>query len=172
MQRNKTKQLTFCATFAALGVILLYLGSIVEVVDVSMAVIASLFCVLAVIEYGKGAPWMVFLVTAVLSLLLLPNKSPAVYYAFFFGFYPILKAYFERLDKVRAWIFNEITFNVCLAVMIVLIKLLFMPSVSIPFMMYVIAVLLCEGVFVLYDIALTRLITFYMFRLRHRFKFK
>lgn len=158
--------------FAALGVILLYLGSIVEVVDVSMAVIASLFCVLAVIEYGKGAPWMVFLVTAVLSLLLLPNKSPAVYYAFFFGFYPILKAYFERLDKVRAWIFKEITFNVCLAVMIVLIKLLFMPSVSIPFMMYVIAVLLCEGVFVLYDIALTRLITFYMFRLRHRFKFK
>ena len=158
--------------FAALGVILLYLGSIVEVVDISMAVIASLFCVLAVIEYGKGAPWMVFLVTAVLSLLLLPNKSPAVYYAFFFGFYPILKAYFERLDKVRAWIFKEITFNVCLAVMIVLIKLLFMPSVSIPFMMYVIAVLLCEGVFVLYDIALTRLITFYMFRLRHRFKFK
>ena len=158
--------------FSALGVILLYLGSIVEVVDISMAVIASLFCVLAVIEYGKGAPWMVFLVTAVLSLLLLPNKSPAVYYAFFFGFYPILKAYFERLDKVRAWIFKEITFNVCLAVMIVLIKLLFMPSVSIPFMMYVIAVLLCEGVFVLYDIALTRLITFYMFRLRHRFKFK
>ena len=158
--------------FAALGVILLYLGSIVEVVDISMAVIASLFCVLAVIEYGKGAPWMVFLVTAVLSLLLLPNKSPAVYYTFFFGFYPILKAYFERLDKVRAWIFKEITFNVCLAVMIVLIKLLFMPSVSIPFMMYVIAVLLCEGVFVLYDIALTRLITFYMFRLRHRFKFK
>ncbi len=158
--------------FAALGVILLYLGSIVEVVDISMAVIASLFCVLAVIEYGKGAPWMVFLVTAVLSLLLLPNKSPAVYYAFFFGFYPILKAYFERLDKVRAWIFKEITFNVCLAVMIVLIKLLFMPSVSIPFMMYVIAIVLCEGVFVLYDIALTRLITFYMFRLRHRFKFK
>ena len=172
MQRNKTKQLTFCAMFSALGVILLYLGSIIEVVDVSMAVIASFFCVLAVIEYGKGAPWMVFFVTAVLSLLLLPNKSPAVYYAFFFGFYPILKAYFERLDKVRSWIFKEIVFNVCLAVIVVLIKLFFMPSVSIPFMLYAIAIVLCEGVFVLYDIALTRLITFYLFRLRHRFKFK
>ena len=172
MQRNKTKQLTFCAMFSALGVILLYLGSIIEVVDVSMAVIASLFCVLAVIEYGKGAPWMVFFVTAVLSLLLLPNKSPAVYYAFFFGFYPILKAYFERFDKVRSWIFKEIVFNVCLAVIVVLIKLFFMPSVSIPFMLYAIAIVLCEGVFVLYDIALTRLITFYLFRLRHRFKFK
>ena len=158
--------------FSALGVILLYLGSIIEVVDVSMAVIASLFCVLAVIEYGKGAPWMVFFVTAVLSLLLLPNKSPAVYYAFFFGFYPILKAYFERLDKVRSWIFKEIVFNVCLAVIVVLIKLFFMPSVGIPFMLYAIAIVLCEGVFVLYDIALTRLITFYLFRLRHRFKFK
>ena len=172
MQRNKTKQLTFCAMFSALGVILLYLGSIIEVVDVSMAVIASLFCVLAVIEYGKGAPWMVFFVTAVLSLLLLPNKSPAVYYAFFFGFYPILKAYFERLDKVRSWIFKEIVFNVCLAVIVVLIKLFFMPSVGIPFMLYAIAIVLCEGVFVLYDIALTRLISLYLFRIRPRLRLK
>ena len=172
MQRNKTKQLTVCAMFAALGVILLYLGSLVEVVDISMAVIASLFCVLAVIEYGKGAPWMVFLVTALLSLLLLPNKSAAVYYTFFFGFYPILKAYFERLDRVRSWICKEAVFNVCLAVIILLVKLLLMPGVSIPFMMYVIIVIMCEGVFILYDIALTRLITFYMYRLRHRFKFK
>lgn len=172
MQRNNTKRLTTCAMFCALGVILLYLGSLIEVADISMAVIASLFCVLAVIEYGKGAPWTVFAVTAVLSLLLLPNKSAAVYYTFFFGFYPILKAYFERLDKVKAWILKEIVFNVSLAVIIVIVKLLLMPGVDIPVMMYVIAVVLCEGVFLLYDIALTRLITFYLFKLRHRFKFK
>ena len=172
MKRNKTKQLTTCAMFAALGVILLYLGSIVEVMDVSVAVIASLFCVLAVIEYGKGAPWTVFAVTAVLSLLLLPNKSGAVYYTFFFGFYPILKAYFERLDRVKAWVLKEIVFNVSLAVILVIFKKMFMPAVDIPFMMWVIIVVLCEVVFVLYDVALTRLITFYMFKLRHRFKFK
>ena len=158
--------------FAALGVILLYLGSIVEVMDVSVAVIASLFCVLAVIEYGKGAPWTVFAVTAVLSLLLLPNKSGAVYYTFFFGFYPILKAYFERLDRVKAWVLKEIVFNVSLAAILVIFKKMFMPAVDIPFMMWVIIVVLCEVVFVLYDVALTRLITFYLFKLRHRFKFK
>ena len=158
--------------FAALGVILLYLGSIVEVMDVSVAVIASLFCVLAVIEYGKGAPWTVFAVTAVLSLLLLPNKSGAVYYTFFFGFYPILKAYFERLDRVKAWALKELVFNVSLATILVIFKKMFMPTVDIPFMMWVIIVVLCEVVFVLYDVALTRLITFYMFKLRHRFKFK
>ena len=158
--------------FAALGVILLYLGSLIEVIDISMAVIASLFCVLAVIEYGKSAPWMVFLVTALLSLLLLPNKSAAVYYTFFFGFYPILKAYFERMDRIRSWICKEVVFNVCLVIIILLFKFLLMPTVSIPFMMYVVVAIMCEGVFILYDIALTRLITFYMYKLRHRFKFK
>ena len=157
--------------FAALGVILLYLGSLVEVVDISMAVIASLFCVLAVIEYGKGAPWMVFLVTAVLSLLLLPNKSAAVYYAFFFGFYPILKERFEKMSRVKCWICKEAVFNVCMAVIIAVVKMLLLPTTQIPFMMYVILVILCEAVFILYDIALTRLISFYVYKLRHRFKF-
>ena len=68
---------------------MLYLGSMVEVLDISMAVIASLICVFAVIEYGKGYPWLIFSVTAILSLLLLPNKFPAVVYGCFMGFYPI-----------------------------------------------------------------------------------
>ncbi|MBR2353369.1 MAG: hypothetical protein IKA76_02575, partial [Clostridia bacterium] len=79
--KEKTKRLTTCAMLAALGVVLLWLGSMIEVVDISMAVIASLLCVFAVIEYGGGAPWMVFATTSLLSLLLLShNRAPAMMY--------------------------------------------------------------------------------------------
>jgi hypothetical protein len=44
---------------SALGVVLLYIGSLVEALDLSAAVLASLACIIAVIEYGKGAPWAV-----------------------------------------------------------------------------------------------------------------
>ena len=156
---------------SALGVVLLYLGSVVEVVDISMAVIASLFCVFAVIEYGGSAPWLVFSVTAVLSLILLPNKTPAVMYAFFFGFYPILKEQFEKMKSVTAWILKEIVFNVALVLIFFAVKyLLTIPDML--FTMYVILVVGCEVVFVLYDIALTRLISLYVYRLRKRFKLK
>ncbi len=172
--QNKTKQLTVCAMLAALGVVLLYLGAIIQVVDISMAVIASLGCVFAVIEYGKSAPWLVFGVTSVLSLILLiqVNIAPALMYISFFGYYPILKEKFEKLPIVPCWVLKEVVFNIALAAIIVIMKFLLFATTHIPFMMYVIAVALCELVFVIYDFALTRLISLYVYKIRTRFKLK
>ena len=170
---SSTKRLTVCAMFAALSVVMLYLGSLVELLDISMAVIASLLCVVAVIEYGKGAPWMIYGATAILSLILIPNKTPAVLYAMFFGFYPILKEKFEKLPRVISWVLKEITFNVALAIAGVATVMLMLGTNNalINPLIVGIAVILAEVVFVLYDIAMTRLISFYLINLRRRFKF-
>ena len=169
------KQLTFCAMLTALGVIFLGIGALLEVLDISMAVIASFCVIIALIEYGKGSPWMVYAAISVLSFLILPSKLPALFFALFFGFYPILREKFERKNKLLRWILKELTFNVCLAVIITLYMLLFFESVALAIplpWLIVAAVVLCEFVFVMYDIALERLITFYVIKLRHRFKFK
>ena len=173
-RQEKTKRLTVCAMLSALGVVLLWLGSAVEVVDISMAVIASLLCVFAVIEYGKGAPWLVFAVTAVLSLLLLPQKTPAVTYLLFFGYYPILKEKLERSNRVVSWLLKELIFNAALALMLLSSHFLLMAATPIESMLvyYGALVIMAEIAFPLYDIALTRLISLYLFRLRKRFRFK
>ena len=159
---------------SALGVILLYIGSIIDVLDISMAVLASLACIIAVIEYGKSAPWAIYGVTTVLSLILLPNKTPAVFYAVFFGFYPILKEKLEKLNKITAWVLKEVVFNVCLVLMALAAYFFITVGdnalLSSPIIIAGMA-LLAELVFVLYDVALTRLISFYIVSLRHRFKF-
>ena len=157
---------------SALGVILLYVGSVIQVADLSMAVLASLLCVFAVIEYGKTAPWLVFGVTSVLSLVLLPQKTPAVVYTLFFGFYPILKERFERFDRIRCIVFKELVFNAALIVILLAMKFLFLEFTDIPFMLYLIAIVLCEAVFLVYDFALTRLISLYVYKLRKRFRIK
>ena len=157
---------------SALGVILLYVGSIIQVADLSMAVLASLLCVFAVIEYGKTAPWLVFGVTSVLSLVLLPQKTPAVVYTLFFGFYPILKERFEKFDRIRCIVFKELVFNAALIVILLAMKFLFLEFADIPFMLYLIAIVLCEAVFLVYDFALTRLISLYVYKLRKRFRIK
>lgn len=157
---------------SALGVILLYVGSVIQVADLSMAVLASLLCVFAVIEYGKTAPWLVFGVTSVLSLVLLPQKTPAVVYTLFFGFYPILKERFEKFDRIRCIVFKELVFNAALIVILLAMKFLFLEFTDIPFMLYLIAIVLCEVVFLVYDFALTRLISLYVYKLRKRFRIK
>ena len=174
-KRSDTKKLTMCAMLSALGVILLYIGSIIDVLDISMAVLASLACIIAVIEYGKSAPWAIYGVTTVLSLILLPNKTPAVFYAVFFGFYPILKEKLEKLNKITAWVLKEVVFNVCLVLMALAAYFFITVGdnalLNSPIIIAGMA-LLAELVFVLYDVALTRLISFYIVSLRHRFKFK
>ncbi|MBO5884146.1 MAG: hypothetical protein J6Q78_07045 [Clostridia bacterium] len=170
-REKHTRQLAVCAMLSALGVVLLYMGALIEVIDISMAVIASLLCVFAVIEYGGSAPWLVFAVTGVLSLLLSP-RTPSMMYVVFFGYYPILKEKLEAKGKKISWIFKEVIFNVALVIMLVLLKTLFMTTADIPIELVVIAVVLAELVFVLYDFALTRLISLYIFKIRSRLKIK
>lgn len=171
---QQIKQITVSAMLSALGVIIMAVGAFVEVLDLSTAVLASMLCIFAVIEIKGSYPWLIWLSTSVLSLILLPIKTPAVFYAMFFGFYPILKEKLERLPQILSWILKLVIFHACLALIWGVFKL-FLP-VALEEMgggwmlasLYALA-LVC---FVLYDIALTRLITFYIFRLRGRFRMK
>ena len=157
---------------SALGVVILFIGSVVDVMDVSMAVIASLLCVIAVIEYGGGAPWLVWAVTGVLSLILLPQKTPAAMYVIFFGYYPIIKEKLEKLNRAVSWVLKEVIFNVALVLMLISSKLLMTAGSAEPIHVYIILAVLAEIAFPLYDVAMTRLISFYIVKLRSRFKFK
>ena len=72
-----------------------------------------------------------------------------------------------------AWILKEITFNISLTLMgIAAIYLVLTPDNYLVNPIYIgIVAVLSQAVFILYDIALTRLISFYLVTLRKRFKF-
>lgn len=171
---SRVKYLTVSAMLCALGVIFLSLGSLFEVLDLSVAVLASLLCVYAVIEIGGAYPWGIWVVTSLLALLLLPQKSPAIFYSLFLGFYPILKEKIERRSRLFSFLFKLLIFHVCLGCIYFVFKL-FLPGVlDEGSMLWLGAVLyflslLC---FILYDFALTRLITFYLLRLRKNFRIR
>jgi hypothetical protein len=157
---------------AALGVVALYFGSFIEVLDISIAVIASLLTTLTVIEYGKSAPWSVYATTAILSLILLPQKLPALMYTLFFGYYPIIKEKIERLSsRVAQWTIKLCIFAAATAILLV-ISTVFTAELDLSAgtVIAVVYTALAALTFILYDIALTRMISFYFFRLRDKFK--
>ena len=173
----RTKRVAVSGMMVALGVIILYVGSLIEVLDISMAAIASLLCIIAVIEYGKGYAAMVFGATALISMLLLPNKYAPTLYALLIGYYPILKELIERIGKksfnkwsaVIHWIVKMVFFNVALLVFaLVAIYLLALPESA--EWMKITMFALANATFVIYDVALTRLISTYIFRLRSRLR--
>lgn len=166
---NRTRRLTMGAMFTALGVILLWLGAVVDVLDLTLAAIASFLTVIGVVEFGGAFPWLVWAATSVLSLLLLPSKFPALLYLLFAGIYPMVKAIFERRHYIIAWILKLSFFNTALLLLIALcVWVLKLPDTGLGFTVAVFA--LANGAFLLYDIALGRLILLYMFKIRPRIR--
>ena len=165
---NKTRVLALCSLFSALGVIILYLGALIEVIDLSMAVIASLLVIIAVIEIGGVYPWLIYAVTSLLSFLLLPNKFVVLVYAAFVGFYPILKSKIERVKGIVCALIKLGVFNLCLLAMYGISRLFVIP-LDTEYGLVITAVIL-NLVFILYDFALTRLITAYVYVWRKKLK--
>lgn len=174
MPRKNIRTLALCAVLSALGVVILLLGSFIEVLDLSAAILASLLITVAVIEAGRFWPWLTYAVITAISLLLLPNRLPAVAFLLM-GYYPVLKEKLERIkNRVLQWIIKIALFNALLTMLLIILRLFF-PAVDISLfpglgrvMTYVVAYLLGNVMFVLYDIVLTRMISFYLFRLRDR----
>ena len=164
------KRIVVSGVLVALSVIILYVGSMFQTLDLTMSAIVSLLVVVIVIEMGYKYAWFTYLATAILSVLLLPQKSPAIFYACFMGFYPIIKSHVERFNSaVVRWTIKLVAGNIALVAMFWLISL-FLPDEFEGGWMLVATYILGLAAFIVYDIALTKLISLYFARIRDRVK--
>lgn len=171
MKANRTKELAFSAIVSALAVVLLYIGALFEVLDLSAAAMASLCVLWVMAELGTKWALAVYAATSVLALVLLPVKLPAVLFVLLFGYYPPLKAFYER--KLRGiFVFGAklLTLNLAVFLMICVMRAFAAETLWFEILLAV----SLNVVFLVYDIALTRLLRAYLLvwrkRLRIRFK--
>lgn len=166
---NKTGKMTFSAILSALGVIILYLGSVINVLDLTAVALASFFVFFAVMELGMPYQYLIYAVTSVVSLILLPDKFGGAVYLLFGGIYPIIKEKLEQLNRGLAWVLKLIYFNAVLTALIfVSIYVLHIDNAELVFslMMY----FLGNITFVLYDFATTLMVTAYVVKYRKKLK--
>ena len=170
--KNRASHVALCGILTGLGVAVMYLGSFIEILDLTVAVVASLFCIIAVIEIGSKWAWGIYAATALLSALLLPNKFPAAVYLFFAGFYPIIKEKLEGRIKVRvlSYALKLIIFNIAFAAIAAVSIFVLRLPVEGDWLLPALFVL-GNVTFAVYDLALTRLITMYIVTIRPRLTF-
>ena len=150
---------------SALSVIVLLLGSFFEIVDLTAAALASFLVVFAFLELGTGYAVLLWAVAAVLSFLLFPGGASLFYGAI--GLYPLLKAVLEKLPSFLEWLFKILVCNAILAVYVLLGKfVLMLPDEVLHGWLLWVFIPFANLVFILYDVALGRLITYYSLRLR------
>jgi len=163
---NTTRKITLCGVFAALAIVMLYIGGM-TVADLTVVAVCALMTMVIVIEAGAKYAWIYAAATAALALILLPNKIYAVEYICFAAVYPTAKMYFERLRPLFAWPVKISVLDMMLLGCVLLAQHVFLLGDE-YFPLNVVTVLVGTAFFVLYDFALTVCVTFYMVKLRKR----
>ena len=165
---------------AALSVTMMLLTTVIPVLSYALPAIAGVLLILIVIEVDKKWAFGVYAAVSLLSLLILPDKEAAMMYVFFFGHYPIMKAILEGKCKgFVLWLFKFLLFNVSVvAAYLIIIYVFQLPFEEMEeYGQWAVYGLLGLGniVFIVYDIALSRLVMLYELKLRrfvrHLFRF-
>lgn len=168
---KKTKKLAACALISALSLIFMLVAYFPYFTYCSPLVAGAVFSVI-VIEFGSKWALAAYFAVSVLSLILC-EKEAALIFIGFFGFYPIVKAAYEKINSrfIRIAL-KFLTFNVgVIAAYLVIIFIFGIPlgNGNTPVMLFV-SLLLAGGnvMFAVYDIALSKFISYYYFKLHSK----
>lgn len=160
---------------AALSLVCMFLSGVFPFAEYALPAMAGLCLVALVIEFGYKTAVIAYVAISLLSLLVTPNKEAVILFIVFFGYYPVLKGRIESLRKpVMEWIIKLVWFNfAAVLAYFVMIHILGMTEVmeDFAFLQYGVwlILLLGNGVFILYDVAVTRVIVFFLTQIRPKY---
>lgn len=166
-QRSRTFKLALGGICLALTIIFMFGGTIVPGIDLTLFALSSLFTAVMLIETGIGGSVLLFIAACLLGFFLLPNKLAILPYVAFFGYWPILKYFLEKISAPAGQIACKCAFfALVLCAGLFGFKEALASSISLPDFPVVALVIAGILVFLLYDYVLTCLISWYCRRIR------
>ncbi len=167
--RKKTQKITLCGVFGALALLVMLAGDLLPMALYICPALAGLLILPVAHEAGARTGYLFYAGISLLSLLMLPDREPAVLFIAFLGYYPLLKFLLEKLPgKLLQWLIKLVLFN---ATMIgaywLMLHLFGFEALAADFADMtgpLLAVLLAMAnvTFVLYDVLITRLLWVYI----------
>lgn len=151
---KKTKITALSGMLAALTVLFLFFGSVVQILAYVAPFISGLIMIILINNVNKRSAWTVFAVSSLVAVFLLPDKECALTYVFFFGWYPMVK---DSFDKIKIKILRIVAKFAVYNVAVVFSQLVCIYVFGIPFdnvlgvWGIVILLLLANLIFALYD---------------------
>jgi len=164
--RKLARQAAFGGILAALAVLCLYLAATLPTLRLFCYGLSSVFIAVLIIETRVAAGWLFFAATALLALLLVPNKLRLLPYLTILGHYGIWKYHIEsRFDRPAQIILKLIVLNAGVLATYYLAITLFMADFLIK-LNWGLLVIALQGLLLLYDYTFTLFVSFYLHKLK------
>ena len=166
-----SRKVAFGGILTALCVVLIYLATYLPTGKLGLYALASVTIAIAVIELDVKFGTVVYTASSILIFLLTGNINTLLIFTLFFGSYPLLKYYIEKQrSAVVEMLLKFGVFNLLAIVGYFLFKLLLGVSpINISNLSILISVSLLFAIqigFLIYDYILSRLISYYINRIK------
>lgn len=100
MNQKKAKLTAFCGMMVALSVVLMSITTIIPVFMYIIPLLTGLVVLLCEKLSSKKWAIAVYFAVSALSLILVADKEAVLAYCLFFGYYPIIRDYLQKLPKL------------------------------------------------------------------------
>lgn len=97
---KRSTQIALGGVFSALCLLVMFMTGLVPFLTYIMPAVAGTMLRIVVVENGPKVAAMVYVSVAVLSVFIVPDREAALMFVCFFGYYPIMKGYLEKI-RVR-----------------------------------------------------------------------
>lgn len=172
------KQSSKCAIggiVAALSLVMMISVAVIPFLTYALPAAAGVLIIFIVVEIDKKWAFGVYATVAILGMILVPEKEVAVMYLVLFGYYPIIKALIEeKMPIVPEWIVKILLFLSTMAgsyfLMIKFMGVTIDETEEFGAMAYPLLLGAGAFAFIMYDIALTKLVTLYLMKWQRLFK--
>lgn len=156
----RSKDITLGGIMVALSIITLYLTTIIPVNTLAILTLASCFIPITILRSNIKTAAFVYVATTLMSFFIIPMNY-ALMYALLFGIYGIVKYFIEKLRKMPIEIILKLLFfNMVFGIGLTFMKV-FIGELSVNISTWLLFLIAQPG-FLLYDFAITTVITFYL----------
>lgn len=159
--RGSTRKIALTGILSAFITVALFIESIVPTGRLGFYVLAGFILSVVLLECGAKWGWASYLVSSAAALLVIPEKLNVLPYVLFFGIYTMLKYHIESLRKTWLEILLKfVAFNLFLWPSWTIMKG-FLPQALTEGTLVIVAGIVLQVVFAVYDILFTAWIRFY-----------
>ncbi len=162
---------------SALCLVIMFFTGIFPFATFALPAIAGAVLIAVVIENGFTTAVIVYIAVSILSAFIVPDREAALIFIAFLGYYPIIKAKLERLrPKWLELLAKQVMFNISVVGAYIIAINLFGMNYLIDEMgeyaQYgvIILLILANVTFVVYDLALTNVVLYYIKVIRPKLK--
>lgn len=97
---------------AALCLTMMFLTAVFPPLNMTLPLFAGMLISVVAIEISPSWAFVTYIVVAILSFFITPDKEAAIFFSALFGYYPVLKDAVDKMKaKIAAWLIKLVVFD-------------------------------------------------------------